>query len=124
MQIDLSGRNALVTGSTRGIGRTIAEVLAACGARVAVAGRDATTASAVARSLPGGSAQGFGADVSDATAVAGLVTEVEGAFGGIDILVNNAGITRDNLLMRLKDEDWSARTCARRFSPRARYRAA
>ncbi|HET6679819.1 MAG TPA: 3-oxoacyl-[acyl-carrier-protein] reductase [Gemmatimonadaceae bacterium] len=108
MQIDLSGRNALVTGSTRGIGRTIAELLAGCGARVAVAGRDATTASAVAQSLPGGNAAGFGGDVSDASAVARLVTEVEGAFGGIDILVNNAGITRDNLLMRMKDEDWSA----------------
>jgi len=54
----------------------------------------------------GGGAQGFGCDVSDTAAVAKLVSDVEAAFGSIDILVNNAGITRDNLVMRLKDEDW------------------
>src|ERR1044071_10408882 len=106
MQIDLSGRTALVTGSTRGIGRAIAQRLSDCGANVAIVGRDVSKAEMVATTLK--SAKGFGCDVSDATAVAGLVEEVEKAFGGVDILVNNAGITKDNLLMRLKDDDWDA----------------
>jgi 3-oxoacyl-[acyl-carrier protein] reductase len=105
MQIDLTGRSALVTGSTRGIGRAIAEQLAACGARVAVVGRDRERAEAVAREI-GGEARGFGADVGDPASIAQLVSDVEGAFGGVDILVNNAGLTRDNLMMRLKDDDW------------------
>src|SRR5438045_2625615 len=107
MKIDLTGRNGLVTGSTRGIGRAIAEQLAECGARVAVVGRDAAKAAEAAKEI-GGGAQGFGCDVSDTVAIARLVADVEAAFGGIDILVNNAGITRDNLVMRLKDEDWDA----------------
>jgi len=107
MQIDLSGRNALVTGSTRGIGRSIAETLWECGARVAVVGRELHRAEEAASSI-GGNAKGFAADVSDTAAVAKLVSDVETAFGSIDILVNNAGITRDNLVMRLKDDDWDA----------------
>jgi 3-oxoacyl-[acyl-carrier protein] reductase len=104
-QIDLSGKNALVTGSTRGIGRAIAETLAKSGARVAVVGRDLQKAQEAAAAV-GGGAQGFACDVTDTAAVAKLVSDVETAFGSIDILVNNAGITRDNLVMRLKDEDW------------------
>ncbi|MEO7218094.1 MAG: 3-oxoacyl-[acyl-carrier-protein] reductase [Gemmatimonadaceae bacterium] len=107
IQIDLSGRNALVTGSTRGIGRSIAQTLSDCGARVAITGRDLARSQAVASEI-GKGAQGFAADVSDPTAVVRLVSEVEAAFGGIDILVNNAGLTRDNLMMRIKDEDWDA----------------
>jgi 3-oxoacyl-[acyl-carrier protein] reductase len=106
MQIDLTGRTALVTGSTRGIGREIAATLASCGARVAIVGRDLDRAEAVAAELSG--ARGFAADVADAAAVATLIEHVETAFGGIDILVNNAGITRDNILLRLKDDDWDA----------------
>lgn len=105
MQIDLSGKNALVTGSTRGIGRAIAETLAQSGARVAVVGRDLEKAREAAAAI-GRDAQGFACDVTDTAAVAKLVSDVEAAFGSIDILVNNAGITRDNLVMRLKDEDW------------------
>ena len=105
MQIDLSGKNALVTGSTRGIGRAIAETLSQAGARVAVVGRDLEKAREAATAI-GHDAQGFACDVTDTAAVAGLVSDVEAAFGSIDILVNNAGITRDNLVMRLKDEDW------------------
>ena len=105
MKIDLSGRSALVTGSTRGIGRAIAETLAACGAKVAVVGRDRARADEVAKQLPG-SAQGFACDVGDVGSVAKLVEHVENELGAVDILVNNAGLTRDNLLMRLKDEDW------------------
>ncbi len=107
MQIDLAGKNALITGSTRGIGRAIAETLAASGARVAVVGRDLDRAQEAASAI-GNGAKGFAADVSDTAAVSKLVSDVEAAFGSIDILVNNAGITRDNLVMRLKDEDWDA----------------
>jgi 3-oxoacyl-[acyl-carrier protein] reductase len=107
MQIDLSGKNALVTGSTRGIGRSIAETLAKAGARVAVVGRDLEKAREAAAAV-GNGAQGFACDVTDTAAIAKLVSDVEAAFGSIDILVNNAGITRDNLVMRLKDEDWDA----------------
>ncbi|HEU4994452.1 MAG TPA: 3-oxoacyl-[acyl-carrier-protein] reductase [Gemmatimonadaceae bacterium] len=106
MQIDLSRRTALVTGSTRGIGRAIAQTLADCGANVAIVGRDAANAATVAASLK--NARGFGCDVGNAAAVQALVEEVEKSFGALDILVNNAGITRDNLLMRLKDDDWDA----------------
>ena len=106
-QIDLSGKNALVTGSTRGIGRAIAETLAKSGARVAIVGRDLQKAQDAA-AVVGGGAQGFACDVTDTAAVAKLVADVEAAFGSIDILVNNAGITKDNLVMRLKDEDWDA----------------
>ena len=107
MNIDLSGRVALVTGSTRGIGRAIADTLTACGARVAVAGRDASTAAGVAQQV-GPEARGFGCDVSDPAAVTALVADVERTFGSLDILVNNAGLTRDNIVLRLKDEDWDA----------------
>ena len=106
MHLDLSSRVALVTGSTRGIGREIATTLASCGARIAVVGRDLARAEAVAAGISG--AQGFAADVADSEAVANLVQNVESTFGGIDILVNNAGLTRDNILLRLKDDDWDA----------------
>jgi 3-oxoacyl-[acyl-carrier protein] reductase len=105
MKIDLSGRTALVTGSTRGIGRAIAEALAGAGARVAVVGRDQARAAETAAAI-GGGAQGFAADVGDPASITALVESVEKAFGQIDILVNNAGLTRDNILFRIKDEDW------------------
>jgi 3-oxoacyl-[acyl-carrier protein] reductase len=105
MKIDLSGRTALVTGSTRGIGRAIAETLAGAGARVAVVGRDQARAAEAAAAV-GGGALGFGADVGEPASIVALVEGVEKAFGQIDILVNNAGLTRDNILFRIKDEDW------------------
>jgi 3-oxoacyl-[acyl-carrier protein] reductase len=107
MRIDLTGKNALVTGSTRGIGRAIAQSLTEAGARVAIVGRDQARADAVAAEV-GKGAQGFACDVSDVAQVTALVEAVEKAFGGIDILVNNAGLTRDNILLRLKDDDWDA----------------
>jgi 3-oxoacyl-[acyl-carrier protein] reductase len=107
IQIDLSGKNALVTGSTRGIGRAIAETLAKSGARVAIVGRELEKAQQAATAV-GNGAQGFACDVTDTAAVAKLIADVETAFGSIDILVNNAGITRDNLVMRLKDDDWDS----------------
>lgn len=107
MQIDLSSKVALVTGSTRGIGRAIAETLAGAGARVAVVGRDLPRAEAAAAEI-GHGAKGFACDVSDTAQVSQLVADVEAAFGTLDILVNNAGLTKDNLIMRLKDDDWDA----------------
>ena len=107
MKIDLTGRVALVTGSTRGIGRSIAEALAECGARVAIVGRDAAKAQEVATQISP-EARGFGCDVADVASVTALVSAVEAAFGSLDILVNNAGLTRDNIMLRLKDEDWDA----------------
>ncbi len=107
MKIDLANRVALVTGSTRGIGRAIAETLTECGARVAVVGRDRSKAEEVAQEI-GKGAMGFACDVSDTSAVAQLVADVDAAFGSIDILVNNAGITRDNIVMRIRDDDWDA----------------
>ena len=107
LNIDLTGRVALVTGSTRGIGRAIAATLTRAGAKVAVVGRDRTKAEEAAGQL-GGEARGFSCDVADTASVAALVEEVEKSFGTLDILVNNAGLTRDNLLMRIKDDDWDA----------------
>ena len=106
MRIDLTGKVALVTGSTRGIGRAIAEALTACGARVAIVGRDLAKAEQVAAELTG--ARGFACDISNPADVTALVQAVEEAFGKLDILVNNAGITKDNLMLRMKDEDWNA----------------
>ena len=106
MKIDLSNRVALVTGSTRGIGRDIAATLADCGAQVAVTGRELARAEEAAAALRG--ARGFAADMADSDGVAQLVADVEAQLGAVDILVNNAGLTRDNLVMRLKDEDWDA----------------
>ncbi len=107
MQIDLTGKVALVTGSTRGIGRAIAETLAGSGARVAVVGRDLSRAEAAAVEI-GHGAKGFACDVSDTAQVSALVADVELAFGTLDILVNNAGLTKDNVIVRLKDDDWDA----------------
>jgi 3-oxoacyl-[acyl-carrier protein] reductase len=107
VKIDLTGKTALVTGSTRGIGRAIAESLAGAGARVAVVGRDAARATEAASAISP-DARGFACDVGDVASVTALVEAVEKEFGGIDILVNNAGLTRDNILFRLKDDDWDA----------------
>ena len=106
MKIDLTGKRALVTGSTRGIGREIAAALSACGADVAIVGRDKANADQVASTIP--RAKGFACDVSVPAEIERMVSEVEAGLGGIDILVNNAGITRDNLMLRIKDDDWNA----------------
>lgn len=107
MKIDLTGKVALVTGSTRGIGRAIAGRLAECGATLAIVGRDQAKADAVAAEI-GGGAKGFACDISDSAQVQALVESAEKTLGGCDILVNNAGITKDNLMLRMKDEDWNA----------------
>ena len=105
--IDLTGKVAFVTGSTRGIGLAIATALHQAGARVAVAGRDAARAQEVASGLGAGTV-GVGCDVTDAEQVAAAIAAVEQALGPIDILVNNAGLTRDNILLRLSEADWDA----------------
>jgi 3-oxoacyl-[acyl-carrier protein] reductase len=103
--IDLSGRTAFVTGSTRGIGHAIARAFHGAGARVAIVGRDLERARAVAVEL-GDRTTAVACDVARADQVDAALAEAEKALGPIDILVNNAGLTRDNILLRLTDADW------------------
>jgi 3-oxoacyl-[acyl-carrier protein] reductase len=104
--VELQEQVALVTGASRGIGLAIAHALAEAGARVAVVARDEGRASAAVAGLPGEGHRSFAADVGDPASVSRLVERVESELGVPDVLVNNAGVTRDNLLMRIKDEDW------------------
>lgn len=105
----LDGKTALVTGASRGIGRAVALRLAEEGARVAInyAGNvKAAEEVKAAIEAAGGTAMLCRADIADSAAVEAMIEEIVKAFGAIDILVNNAGITRDTLLMRMKDEDF------------------
>lgn len=108
--IDLSGKVAVVTGGSRGIGGAVCRRLAAQGAAVVVnyAGRAAAASDVVADIVSaGGRALAVQADVSDSSACAALCARVVDEFGSLDILVNNAGITRDGLLVRMSDDDWN-----------------
>ncbi|HWJ69286.1 MAG TPA: 3-oxoacyl-[acyl-carrier-protein] reductase [Sphingobium sp.] len=103
---DLTGMTALVTGASGGIGAEIARALAGQGARLALSGSNVTKLEAFAATL-GGDHVCVPCDLGDAAAVDALVPAAAEALGGkLDILVNNAGITRDNLIMRMKDEEW------------------
>jgi 3-oxoacyl-[acyl-carrier protein] reductase len=106
-RIDLSGKTAFVTGSTRGIGLAIARTLHGAGAKVAIVGRDAERAKSIAAEL-GDRATGAACDVAVAEQVESALAAAEAALGPIDILVNNAGLTRDNILLRLSEADWDA----------------
>lgn len=103
---DLSGKTALVTGASGGIGGAIAKALAAQGARVGLSGTRAEALEKVRADL-GGDHVVLPCDLGDGAAVDALVGQAEAALGGLDILVSNAGITRDGLLLRMKDEDWA-----------------
>lgn len=102
---DLTGMTALVTGASGGIGSAIARSLAAQGARLAVSGSNAEKLEAFRAGL-GGDHVALACNLSDGAAVDALVPTAVDALGKVDILVNNAGVTRDNLVMRMKDEEW------------------
>jgi 3-oxoacyl-[acyl-carrier protein] reductase len=103
---DLTGMTALVTGASGGIGSAIARALAGQGARLALSGSNADKLEGFRAEL-GGDHVALDCDLSDPEAVDGLVPRAVEALGKLDILVNNAGVTRDNLAMRMKDEEWS-----------------
>ncbi|KUL96189.1 3-oxoacyl-ACP synthase [Bosea sp. WAO] len=103
--LDLTGKKALVTGATGGLGGAIARRLHAQGATVALSGTRVEALEALAKEL-GERAEIAPCNLSDRDSVEALVPAAEAKLGGLDILVNNAGVTRDNLFMRLKDEDW------------------
>lgn len=102
---DLSGKTALVTGASGGIGGAIARALHAQGASVALSGTRREALETLAATL-GSRAHVCVADLADAASLEALVTTAEGALGSLDILVNNAGVTRDNLFLRMKDAEW------------------
>ena len=103
---DLTGKNALVTGASGGIGAAIATVLHGAGATVALSGTRVEPLQALAAAL-GSRAFVLPCNLSDAAAVTALPKQAADAMGSVDILVNNAGITKDNLFIRMSDEDWS-----------------
>ncbi len=107
---DLSGQVALVTGAARGLGRAIAENLARCGAKVACVDVNAELLDQTVAAIgaAGGTAMAWTCDVTDSARVSAVVDEVVKTWGGLDILVNNAGITKDTLILRMKDDQWDA----------------
>lgn len=106
VSIDLSGKVALVTGASRGIGRATAETLVAAGATVIGTATSERGAEAIQAYL-GENGHGLVLNVTDADSVAALFATIKEKAGDVDVLVNNAGITRDNLLMRMKEDEWT-----------------
>ena len=103
---DLSGKIALVTGASRGIGAAIADTLAQAGATVIGTATSESGAAAIGERLAQWGGQGRALNAAEEGSIENLIAAVEKEFGKLDILVNNAGITRDNLLMRMKEEEW------------------
>ena len=108
MKVDLNGEIALVTGASRGIGAAIADTLAANGAKVIGTATSEAGAAAIGERLAPHGGVGRALNVTDGKAVDALVDAIADEFGAITVLVNNAGITRDQLLLRMKDDDWQA----------------
>ncbi len=108
IQVDLSGKTAVVTGASRGIGKSIAVTLGRAGAKVALVARSADKLAETAAEITaaGGTAAVYACDVADSAAATNVVDKVVAEWGQLDILVNNAGITRDTLLPRMSDEEW------------------
>lgn len=104
---NVENKVALVTGASRGIGKAIAEKLSAQGITVIGTATSEKGAAAISDYL-GDSGKGLALDVNDSDALQGVIKDIEKEFGSIDILVNNAGITRDNLMMRMKEDEWDA----------------
>ena len=135
LQVDLSAKTAIVTGASQGLGKAVALVLAANGARVACVARSVDKLNETVQQIQdaGGQAEAFACDVTDRESVDELVDQVVEQWEKLDILVNNAGITRDTLLPRMSDEEWDTvidtnlRGCflfaraASRYMMRARY---
>ncbi|MGR5093140.1 3-oxoacyl-ACP reductase FabG [Vibrio maritimus] len=104
--MNLEGKIALVTGASRGIGRSIAELLVERGATVIGTATSDNGAAAISEYL-GENGKGLALNVTDTDSIEAVLKQINDEFGAIDILVNNAGITRDNLLMRMKDDEWT-----------------
>jgi 3-oxoacyl-[acyl-carrier protein] reductase len=104
--MNLEGKIALVTGASRGIGRSIAELLVERGAKVIGTATSENGAAAISEYL-GDNGKGLALNVTDTDSIEAVLKQINEEFGAIDILVNNAGITRDNLLMRMKDDEWT-----------------
>jgi len=107
MNLDLSGQIALVTGASRGIGQAVADELVKCGAKVIGTATTAEGAKAIDQKLKPSGGAGLVLNVTAPNACEEIIDQIVKDFGGINILVNNAGITRDNLAMRMKSEEWT-----------------
>ncbi len=107
MNLDLNGKIALVTGASRGIGQAIADELMNCGAKVIGTATTEAGAKAIDERLKGNGSKGLALNVTDPKACEDIINLLVKDFGGIDVLVNNAGITKDQLAMRMKSDEWA-----------------